>query len=1493
MLNSKRKIFISLAIICFSFIFLFLPTKSIFASFCPPPAVIHMSDAVEAWAALSVEVTTLTKEMQANTEACIEELSLSGITMVKAFAGIDPATMAIADFLAMDKEIVAFTPEGPCGKIIAAYDKIKDIGDCKKKYTKAYVAAQFAMFGMQMVTNITNMAGQTAMYTLGKALAGDCEGPCWSSQHLGDMLETIGNNVLGEAIGTVDNMTGGAFDLCSPDPELQLQYALGLFSATAPKPKCDWQSVKANYANLGAEIQSGEFWKRFNVSISDPKNTDLGGFMDFMVEAEAKKKREEAKIFAEEIRAGTDWTSGFIGAASDKDLPRKTWEFIYNKTGSKLDALSASQYQVKYQALINEAHLEGTEVWEQWGMYLGTSMLQNLTDSFVSAYMKKLYAWIFGQGQDVKSLLVNPGGESFLTNKKVGGGYSQGEEGGKDLLASINKVQLIPEDNYNILSDLMVCPPQGRNVYNCSIDPNFATAVSNKLTVKEAMDQGFLDGGKPFGWTSASSGTEPDWQTGYGYNNMKKLRFAGIIPVGWEMAAEWIRDKTKSAANDGGVASVVIDSYTLQEVAEGFYKTAAPLTANGKPDPNGTEPGLPSNIRICDDGTILDKASASCPSGKKVARDGALDDCDISLGASPFCHLVDPEWVLKIPLARCRNMALGDMYGNSSRSSYCADLQQCVSEGDNGSCDAWGYCDRSKNIWQFDSKACPSEFASCEKLERTSNSGSFAYLKSTLDFSSCNADNSGCKWYGYQKLATSANIAVIPLSFGPDAKVKVNGLSWNWDYKSPLYLARSASEKTCDQNNGGCSEFLSPTVGSGFNFIKNGSFEKTDQFAEGNNNYTYAFGWDDINTAGDKNITLKTDGGYIGDNYIVLDNKKLSFDVNVGAEAAGRTFTFSFFARDFSDGDKFSLGDYTSTVGKDGIQPSADNEWTRYSISRSYPIINRSVIIPLTIDCKNCNIDGVSFEENNTALGYNEYGDGTDQIYLKKPPSYYNCLGRDAARPFVDPGIDGSCPEGLTKYEAGEGSYCYKELTDWSNGLLSNNDKTEKLSEDNCLASNGAVYGEGDNKKCYEIDPPECAKYATVCSYREVGCHLYTADKTKIQIAAKGGPADVCPAECAGYDTFSERASYFESSKYPLYLIPNSARSCSAVNAGCSQFTNLDKLTAGGEGVEYYSYLRQCFKPRDKAEEGSQCAPYYTWEGSDTTGYQLKVYELKTTAGGRPDLTNYDNEDSAAGGIYPGDCSEQYGIDPDCYQFYDSRGNIIYRYYSRTITCSDNCHPYRKTKSESGGTSSINDSQDCLNSNGQWTSEGCVYTAIPEEGVSCPANENRCREYRGDNAGFSGKIFTSRFENLNEEICDLINSNGSTGNQSNCWKNTVVSTESLLAGGHSGRLKFGADKMIRKVEPGVIQNGGFYLLNFSVKNSENEAAIIDIRFAGVAMDDNSHAFVNRMSIPADGQWHYYRVGPVRVEGDWAKDGVTEINFVTLNKYKVFFDDVSL
>jgi len=76
------------------------------------------------------------------------------------------------------------------------------------------------------------------------------------------------------------------------------------------------------------------------------------------------------------------------------------------------------------------------------------------------------------------------------------------------------------------------------------------------------------------------------------------------------------------------------------------------------------------------------------------------------------------------------------------------------------------------------------------------------------------------------------------------------------------------------------------------------------------------------------------------------------------------------------------------------------------------------------------------------------------------------------------------------------------------------------------------------------------------------------------------------------------------------------------------------------------------------------------------------------------------------------DLCDEYNLDnPHCRQFYDAMGNVYYRLYKNTRTCSQDCSPYRRAVDD------------------------MTHMAIETEGEVCGAQDIGCREYKGSAYG--------------------------------------------------------------------------------------------------------------------------------------------------------------
>lgn len=404
--------------------------------------------------------------------------------------------------------------------------------------------------------------------------------------------------------------------------------------------------------------------------------------------------------------------------------------------------------------------------------------------------------------------------------------------------------------------------------------------------------------------------------------------------------------------------------------------------------------------------------------------------------------------------------------------------------------------------------------------------------------------------------------------------------------------------------------------------------------------------------------------------------------------------------------------------------------------------------------------------------------------------------------------------------------------------------------------------------------PEECFKYARQCNKDEIACRLFTSIYN-VKLAAKAQEKDYCPEQCIGYDVYAQGKTLFEDRS--IYkMIPNSAEACSAQYVGCTEFTNLDQLSAGGEAREYYTSIKHCIKPAQ-----GNCQSFYSWAGSGS-GYQLESYFLESGAGNYPKVTegtfaqglNVNNR-STVNHVINGVtvCSKEIfeldvsspGYNSDCREFYTQDGDVIYLLYSRSITCSDDCKIYRMT--EKNIDHSIPNATKCNEENnhnnttswdaannvcyrclggGKWdaSQNACLYQAIPGEGKTCPATANTCREYNGS-AGNNVRNIASY--DFNDGL-----------NSFTLSQYASLSTESLNQGGKS--LSFNGNSKAHVNIGGAVRQGKSYVIKVLLKNTQGRN--MSLYFENENYEKSYFGTVASnggvMSAPVSNEWQLYQ-----------------------------------
>lgn len=1198
------------------------------------------------------------------------------------------------------------------------------------------------------------------------ASGGKGEGPLFHEQSFGDYLGDVALGAAGEALGTLSEVGFLGFNLCEPGgpdgPQLRLALALGIAQQyEPPTPRCEWGRIAESWDTFVGSFESGEVLQRVSLSLS-PGETGIHALFQAPL-----RIREEIRRTTENAERDREEGGGFRSVVDLVTGRQRTPAAVVRETAlEEFSSRAANNEKATNASIIGPVLARGV-----------TQVLSVGLSTFVNTLASQLLKRAIGDGLLVtgdevarcglEALVTGECTDSPLSDaQRVGaGGRAAAQVAFADLLAP--RIQEV--NNYDAITEFTVCPNRLRTPNNCVMDSGFAAAVrvaiqDQALTIREAVERGYLHGDWPIigpsGEDQARNSDPYCYSGAYCYSNLVKLRKARIIPIGFELAA------LEARGDDGRSA-------TLTDLMVGFTHCPTP------DDPNPNDPKY------------------------------------------RWCHLLDPNWLLKYPTSQCRLKVYGPTLVSEEtdiRAEVCVDAPSCVKEGPNGTCEGgFGYCTQEKSAWRAQADTCPAHFASCDTF-RSSAGKEVSVLTNTVDKSICSAENAGCRAYA-------------------TAQDPGNGTG-DWVAETGRIFLDSEAGK-CEAKDIGCTELLPKPVR--MNLVRNASFE-TDQDAADGQGDGRPDAWSGSLSLWAEDVANADPA--VGGHAVIPGTETPDAPWRAGLRQIifvdpGQTYTVSFYGRRLADAEgtgrlTFELRDTTGaplalaetetscTVsagrGTMTVTPGDVRDgngqlvFDRRQCTFTAPNGSEHLELVLASDGQVL-IDAVMLEEGSTATTFRGEGyDNPSAEYLKLPPAWLGCTGEDS-------------------------------------------------------------------------DPPECASYSGMCRADEVGCDAYTPAAGGPSIPGTVSAENECPAVCAGYASYRQEANDFDFAEYPVHLIPSGAKVCSAAAAGCTEFTNLDAIATGGEGREYWSSLRVCEKPA-----GSVLPTYYTWEGSDTTGFQLKEWHLKPgspQAGetGAPPTVIDPLRDLPR--CTAASYADPLNPNPDCREFFDDAGNVSHRLYSRTIVVTPECRALRATTLPVD--ESITDAAVCAAAGGRfnaaagqcgfcdafggkWDSAtdegnlGCTFFGYAPESRACKATENNCRLYTG-NAGRNIRV-------LHQADVEAGTTEG--------WGPegvVTVSTESTQVGGHSLRVPDGStlERSVMGADGVRITQGGTYYLSFWAKGRGAITARFSNAPAGSSFTD--------AGITVNANWNRYEFGPVQVTWEPGADerlvlsGFTDVSFV--------------
>lgn len=1221
-----------------------------------------------------------------------------------------------------------------------------------------------------------NFAIQIGQQTATWVLEGMNGEPAFWRKGFGGMIKDLGMEFTNRFIDQLDKQWG--LGLCKP-MTLDMKIALGIGSVVpVPAPDCTFEGVKQNFENMYRQLQPRELAQALI------KSVDIGGNdfdMRLRVNSMYLVGKSEEERAAELDRQETEGMKHVKRGPLNPEI--KTPARVIN------DTLAATN-QAELQKGVTFARMNSLALQAMWAnlKQLPTVAGMAFLSTVAQGALQKLLDWMMSSdsSEDTNYMmdLSSPYAQKTAEPKKAKA------RAFTDIIAP----NLFSADQLDIVTEMVSCP-DGRGYWNCTMDEALASVVrmgdrDGALTVWRAA--GFGSGGGAsylnLDWELIpASETKDDqdpgcYQRAYCASNLAKMRFARILPIGWELAA----NSPFNTKNNGKYV-------TLGTVLRGF---------------------------------------------NDCNKENELD------ASHPWCHLIDPTWVLTAPPFKCQLKGYGDSLMSTDigmRLQECSDPVSCLKRNDKGVCEGgYGYCLAEKTVWRFGADACDEKYVSCRtyksRQEGFQKGKQLSFIRNSLDYGACNQDNIGCMFYSTKADATvTSTLKWMHTATYDGSYVKLGSMP-------RIYF--DSTVQTCNASADGCTKVVRVRLGqSSLNLVRNGSFEDAL-----NNQDAYLDGWyaglQQTNPAPSNDLfdpegDISVDGQR---SQAFTDLKNISQIVTVSPL---RNYVLSFYARSAGAGtniasvtvvllnplgsqvpsggnyyrsaftcnsviaDQASVGPINNAKANVGAT-SLTEDWKLFTCEfLSNP---EAVMARIIVGARNAAVDGVQLEEGDAPTGFVDGLNGAlAPEYIKLPPEEFACTGNTAT------------------------------------------------------------------------DRKDCDRFARTCRQTEAGCQGYVevggGDQTEIPAIVSLN--DYCPASCVGYAEYQKLPSAFDlvrtgatiPANDPLddpndetkqVFVPKQSQSCSAIQAGCEEFTNIESVVAGGEEKAYLTYARACQKPNENSQT------YFTWEGSETTGYQLRTWSL--IKGATPVFATGDSsphyppsllEKAGPDGILKNsaDCTAatwKEGYDSDCRQFYDELGYAFYAYFSKTIVSSADCRDYRLNESNS---------DDCTKTGGSYrqNTQDCVYSVLAEESAQCEAINAGCRGYMGTTGRNTAIAMQERFSSGSSSQAFYAAGAGTS---------LSISPEALLVGDYS--LRFQGTGSLNIDFPSTTNT--LYSLSFWFKSVDPTTKVVTV------MLGNDVVGTFRSSL----DWRRFELGPFR-----AKASPTQtLRFVGLPS-PAYFDEVTI
>lgn len=853
---------------------------------------------------------------------------------------------------------------------------------------KLYKNVISKVFGQVLKTALNKLAVDSAQYI---ASGGKGQGTMFEKGGFGSYLKKISDATAGQFIDSVTkalvsdnpNPNIANFSFCSPG-NINVSIAIGLglrnMTGNTELPNCTFSKIRNNVETFANDVRMMKVFQ----DMFQPTSNDLGLALslagkttEYQLKAadNASKDRGENDGWLRVDNLLGDDVSRSLGInlnrqSRDSEYSEKYAQLVEQKLDAQLDydngvtdsfnadvealeaayndgkgSMTYAEYSKNYDDLSRVADNQYSDVPKsvekinsQQEAILGNRMLSSVGDALVDAANVFLNQLALNSFNNLMKKMAGTGSnnsdgmiyDDAFWETLVNGNASPYNPG---VSGAIAKTQQLKTANFSVRADfdiltlLSICTnPKKAGPTDCVIDDKFRQAIQDRKTVAQAIQDGSLPGDRTFGFLTAD--TEPEYNVGYPYRSMLILRKYRILPVGWEVAAEYIHDNFSTSTVNG------------------------PLTL----------------------GNLVDCFSAT-------------DEYDSTKYNQDWCRgLVDPNWLLKAPKNYCGKLGIGPIINSQNigangeltvgrAGEYCADDQSCIKEKDDGSCELYGYCAEDKRVWNYGSeaKSCEAVNNTCRSFKNSETKSISSYLQNTLDYKNCDASVVGCKAY-----CTTAGMS----NYNYDLNTQKLTYKCQIDSSAPDRIFFDRDAKGCSDKDEGCHQFIRTREGVGANLLINSSLEDGGDVNTASS--SLVDGYSTIASS------LVTDDGYNGSTSLAMKvtaPQVATATVPIGMQVFGWSFTFSFYSKGCTDQDTFAFDGYDTNQA--AFAPSTD-QWVfnQTTANIDYYSTDDALRILFKIQSPTCKIDALKLERGGTATGYSFYGANSALIYEKLLPKY-------------------------------------------------------------------------------------------------------------------------------------------------------------------------------------------------------------------------------------------------------------------------------------------------------------------------------------------------------------------------------------------------------------------------------------------------------------------------------------------------------------------------